>query len=132
MFRENISLFLYCHFLAFYEIRDKDRIQEVKLHDTGPDGARWGYCIVKGELFMLAFIKKEKKVFKAQSIKSSSSDIVETPAKFYVRGLSLAAQSHHFGGMAFVNSTKLKTKLCRRGGQAAAPCGFVCVSLSNV
>ena len=79
-----------------------------------------------------AIVKGEKKVFKAQVIKSSSSDIVETPAKFYVRRHSLAAQSHHFGGMAFVNSTKLKTKLCKRGGQAAAPCGFVCVSLSNV
>ena len=67
MFRENISLFLSCHFLAFYEIRDKDRIQEVKLHDTGPDGARWGYCIVKGELFMLAFIKKEKKCLRLRA-----------------------------------------------------------------
>ena len=56
-------------------------------------------------------------------IKSSSSDKIESPAKYFIR-----RQAQYFGGMALVHSTKLNrarwaqsSLVC--GGRA--PCGFV-------
>ena len=74
---------------------------------------------------MIKSLLKTENVCKALITKSSSLDLVETPAKFYVRSLG----QYFGGGMAFVNSTKLKTRLFRaRRAQCgvAAPRGFVC------
>ena len=68
---------------------------------------------------------------KALIIKSSSLDLVETPAKFYVRSLG----QYFGGGMAFVKSTKLKTRLFRRGGRSAVwrrLAALSALALSNV
>ena len=51
-------------------------------------------------------------------IKSSSSDKVESPAKYFIR-----RQAQYFGGMALVNSTKLDRARWAGPGGAMWSCG---------
>ena len=57
-------------------------------------------------------------------IKSSSSDKIESPAKYFIR-----RQAQYFGGMALVHSTKLNRA---RWAQSSLVCGGRLAALSEL